>query len=66
MPLALPSCDKCGHRWHARYRRKRPVMFYCPRCSRRHPRWTAGDIAEIARMADEVMAKMSGLNQDNG
>lgn len=53
--LALSRCDVCGHAWHARYRKRKPVLFFCPRCGRRHPRWTAAQITQ-ARAAGDVLA----------
>ena len=53
--LAIPKCDKCGHKWHARYRRSRATVFFCPQCSRKHPVWTSAQIQQIN--ADAAMLK---------
>ena len=55
--LALPHCDKCGHKWHARYRRSKPPKFYCPKCSRVHPRWTAAELAQARTEGAALAAK---------
>ena len=56
--LALPKCDKCGHKWYARYRRNKPTKFYCPKCGRVHPRWTAEQIEKIKIEASALFDKM--------
>ena len=59
MKLALPKCDKCGHKWHARYRKNKPAIFFCPQCGRRHPRWTDAQIdaihVEAARLSKKFV-----------
>ncbi len=60
--LAIPRCDKCNHIWHARYRKAKPVRFFCPRCGRKHPRWTADMIERNRILAESLLAKMHPLN----
>lgn len=57
--LLLPHCDKCEHKWHARYRRNKLPLFYCPQCGRRHPRWSAKDIADAERRANDLFKKIN-------